>query len=334
MISIRSLSDIVTVRRCDGATVRRCDSATVRQCDSATVRQLCTMFNLRLLTFDLFLFNLHHYKCKEFQGMALKHKNRLRNSKEPGRFSRFVSDFTITKKTRKYFLFAMPAGAVLITLFILTVDKIDELSLIFIIPGTIFLFLPITLFLYIPEKRMLGSVLIPLFIILLALLFKKQHWPGGSLILTLGLLVMGLGYLILSVRYYHTIKNNKYLRIVSTLACIFIAMTCTGVLFRYQHWPGGWMATYGSLFPSLILTLIVLITLPGSGYINWERKHKRIFTQRLLVPWIFFLLFVATVYLLPKDISDQIFKENRKEGSAFNMEYYDLEIKEGMEPDQ
>ena len=72
----------------------------------------------------------------------------------------------------------------------------------------------------------------------LAALLKIQHWPGASILLTLGALILALAFLpsALSVLWKETHNTKRLFLFISaflTGAC-FIA----GTLFKIQHWPG------------------------------------------------------------------------------------------------
>lgn len=184
------------------------------------------------------------------------------------------------------------------------------------------------------ERRALLGISILLLIVLLGIQMKRWHWPGAGLTITLALVSLAIGYYFLTFKFFYTIKNNNYLKIVSAVASFFIATISMATVFKFQHWPGAGFMIQLSLLPSLIFTMIVLITLPGSGYIQWEKKHKDIFTKKLLLPWMFFLLFAASVLLIPKEFSRKIFTAEADPDYPFFMEPYDIGEKEGLEPGQ
>ena len=75
-----------------------------------------------------------------------------------------------------------------------------------------------------------------------AALFKIQHWPGASIMLTLGLFLLAAIYLpiFVSIRIRDTRKEgkavNRSMYIIGMIAgIIFIA----GAVFKINHWPGG-----------------------------------------------------------------------------------------------
>jgi hypothetical protein len=84
----------------------------------------------------------------------------------------------------------------------------------------------------------------------------------------------------------------------------------------------------------LLLTLIVLTTLPNSGFISWSKNYKEILTKRILIPWVFLLLFIAAREVLPSDISNKIFSKSNTEYPAFFMNDYEIDFKEIQKADQ
>ncbi len=104
---------------------------------------------------------------------------------------------------------------------------------------------------------------------ILGTLFKVQHWPGASIMLTLGLAGLALGFLPAFARY--RIKEakrknesiNKGLWIGGIIAGMLVIM---GTLFKIMHWPGAGIALIvsWSLLAVVILPLLVLNQLKQS----------------------------------------------------------------------
>lgn len=104
------------------------------------------------------------------------------------------------------------------------------------------------------SMKTLGTV--ALATISIAALFKIQHWPGASILLTLGFLfVAGVFYpATLFVMYKEMFNRKKVAFVFITFLGGFLFML--GTLFKLQHWPGaGIMMTAGSL--GLIITMII-----------------------------------------------------------------------------
>ena len=86
-----------------------------------------------------------------------------------------------------------------------------------------------------------------------------------------------------------------------------------------------------AVVPTLVTTLLVLITLPGSGFINWKKEQQRILTRKILIPWVFFLLFMGIKTLLPLPVQQRIFEADVTVKNPFEMHPYEIQIKDGME---
>jgi hypothetical protein len=249
------------------------------------------------------------------------------------RFATFFEEFSITKKTRKRILISSGIG--IICSFIGGIfEQNDLIFAFFMTPGIIIATGGIGVLSVIAEKKQLRNTIIHLLVLLLGMFFKRMHWAGAGIIITIALLSMALGYLFLGFKILYTNKENKYFRVVGSATAFFLALLSTSMVFKYMHWPGAGILVSASLLPYLIFTLIVLVTLPGSGYLLWDEKLKRLFTRKMLIPWLFFLLFSAFIMLLPKNISRQIFSKDANTEYPFEMTPYEIEQLEGMEPDQ
>jgi hypothetical protein len=70
----------------------------------------------------------------------------------------------------------------------------------------------------------------------LGIVFKLQHWPGASILLTLSLAAFSLLFIPLLLRYKLTEvpAENKLMNLCGGLG---LAFTALGLLFKVQHWP-------------------------------------------------------------------------------------------------
>ncbi len=253
--------------------------------------------------------------------------------KRKKRFARFFTEFTIDKKTRKWLLILTGIGILLGVLSAL-INTIGPLFFLLIIPSIILATGSPGILFVLSEKRMTRNVMIQLLFLFLGLFWKRMHWPGASVLITVSLISMSIAYFFLALKMIYSVKNNTYFKIIGAIAALFISLISTGMAFKFQHWPGAGIFVTLSLVPSLVFTMIVLITLPGSGYIQWKSKYKLLFTRKLLLPWMFFLLFAAVSLLIPKDLSNQLFSKDRADHAPFRMDHYEIEQVEGLEANQ
>jgi hypothetical protein len=116
-------------------------------------------------------------------------------------------------------------------------------------------------------------------------LFKVQHWPSASILLTIGILATVV--LFLPTLLYVKIKDasTKELNPVLTIGVISGMIYLTGLLFKIMHWPGaGLMFCLGSLF-------FVVIFLPYYTIKTYkEDQHVRFEFIFLLVGVLWFIL--------------------------------------------
>jgi len=95
-------------------------------------------------------------------------------------------------------------------------------------------------------------------LIIVGALFKLQHWPGASVLLTLGTFLLAVIYLPVFAMYNirdtrkQGRKVNKALYITGVITGFFFL---SGVLFKVNHWPGAGVA----LSFSVVFTVVVFI---------------------------------------------------------------------------
>ncbi len=265
--------------------------------------------------------------------MVAKMKKKEALQKKESKLSVFFSEFSLTKKNRRRLWIMFGIGILFLIGLFFTSDT-DTLWIFFIPLSIIFAFYPIGIILIINDKYAARNLMVIIAIIIIGVFFKKMHWPGAGHIFTLTLITLSCGYFFLALKNYFSIKNNTYLRIVSTLGALFISLMSTGMVFKMQHWPGAGIMLLVSLVPSLIFTMLVLVTLPGSDYIRWQKEHKFMFSRKLLIPWIFYLIVSGVAFLVPKDIDNKLFYGSSDKKIPFKMEQYEIEQVDGLEQNQ
>jgi hypothetical protein len=274
----------------------------------------------------------------EIKSMAEKNKGKaaiisiLSLLIEPYRFSRREID---KKRIKRLFY------SILISLvFIIIITVPDEIfnpnpTPIFLaivrVLLTITFLLSITLIIVVNDTKISRNYLILIAWMVLAFTFKRFQFPTAGLLIVSSLSILALGNFILCVKFLIQIDNNKYLRIIGAIGAFIIGCFALAVVTKYQHWPGSGLLQTISLGPMLLLTFIILATLPNSSFINWNKKHKEILTKRLLIPWVFLLIFTALRMLLPAEISNKIFYKDSTTIEPFYMNDFHAESREGLE---
>ena len=174
----------------------------------------------------------------------------------------------------------------------------------------------------------LTSTILLLLLITLGFVFKHFHLPFSSNITTVGLTLLFLGIYIYGIRCLFLAGKNSYLKYLVFLGSCFISIALAGLMFKLQHWPGGYVLVTIANYSMVIGTIVVLLTLPSSGYIEWHDLHKKIF-KRILVPWMFiFALFIMS-FLIPKTFKAIMAPENKR-SISFEMHDYIIENKNGL----
>ncbi|MFC2080142.1 hypothetical protein ACFLRQ_01570 [Bacteroidota bacterium] len=249
--------------------------------------------------------------------------------------TKIISEPTISRKGKISLLILSGIGVLLFLSAGICIELgFLKLYLIFSNTGAFLVMGSLTVLTVLSEKYQTRNTLIQLILLLLAIAAKRMHLWGSSGFIVITLFSMSVSYLFTGIKILRKEKANKYFRAVGSIASFFIALMSFALILKFQHWAGAGFYISISLLPSLIFTMIVLVTLPGSGYILWGEKIKLMFTRKLLLPWIFFLLFAASALLLPKNISRKIFSKDASEQGTFKMTPYEIEQKEGLEPDQ
>lgn len=174
----------------------------------------------------------------------------------------------------------------------------------------------------IPDRGVLARNLILVSLMVLGFFFKRQHWPFAGVILSFSIGILSSGFFFYAVRLLFTVKNNRYLKWTGFVCSLLVATALMSILFKFQHWPFAGILMQASLIPLILMTIIVLLTLPNSGFISWTDEHKKVLTRRMLVPWVFILVFIALNLLLPVNVRKNIFEADVSREEPFNMVDY------------
>ena len=97
------------------------------------------------------------------------------------------------------------------------------------------------------------------FLVLLGVNFKIQHWPGAGIMITLGIFCLVFVFLpVALVNSYKNVGNRKNLALY-VVSYLTILVVMLGALFKIQHWPGaGYLIVLGLPFPFLIFLPVYL----------------------------------------------------------------------------
>jgi len=172
------------------------------------------------------------------------------------------------------------------------------------------------------------------FLLIIGLLLKRYHLPLGGFIISLSALILCVLSLIIAIRAFR-IKDHRYLAILTFSCSLILAGLSASFMMKIQHWPGSGILM-GIFIPAFIIaTLIILLTLPGSNFIEWTREQKKILLRGLLIPWLFFMYTIITNSLIPpyNQFKPFFFLDKKRSEVKFNMTDYKIENRNGLEKD-
>ncbi|MEE4214334.1 MAG: hypothetical protein V2I34_04660 [Bacteroidales bacterium] len=107
-------------------------------------------------------------------------------------------------------------------------------------------------------------------IILIGAISKHMHWPGAGIELTLGLLIIILGFLPLYFTVSYREQTEKKSIIYPLVAYLTIAVLLAAAVFRIQHWPAARTVTN----IGLIILIIGFVPLYVVNAFQKARKGK------------------------------------------------------------
>ena len=77
--------------------------------------------------------------------------------------------------------------------------------------------------------------------------FKKMHWPGAGILITVGLVLIVLVFLPLYFINSYKEQGEKKNPIYAIVGYLTLALLLAGAAFKIQHWPGAGMLIYASI---------------------------------------------------------------------------------------
>jgi hypothetical protein len=142
------------------------------------------------------------------------------------------------------------------------------------------------------------------------------------------ILLTAAGIYMLGVRCLFIIEKNRYLKVISYIACTLTAFGCFVFMLKMQ---GNEFSIMELIYfiPAFLLTLIVLLSLPVSGYVTWTSLQKRIL-KKIAIAWVFFLIIFSVRYIYPDLFNSMIFRQ-KPEPPEFWLEDYNVPNNNGLE---
>lgn len=232
------------------------------------------------------------------------------------------------RKLSRMSVYFYPVLCILFVLGFLNIDLgvFSYLVIMFVLFLSVF---PLMNFFVFSEPTSLKSTIVLIALFSAAVLMKRYHIMFAGVLLTFSLTFGAISFYIFGLRCLFLPEKAPYLKNIAFFSSITVVLSFLGLLFKTQHWPlGGFLVNSGQV--SLIgLTLIVLFTLPSSGYADWKTYQKKILL-RLLLPWIVVFLLFTLRYLLP-EVNQIIWGANKEiTRIPFDMSDYQIIMKNGL----
>ena len=136
-------------------------------------------------------------------------------------------------------------------------------------------------------------------------LFKRMHWPGAGILITVGMVLIVFVFLPLYFITKHREQVERKNPVYAIVGYLTIALLLAGATFKIQHWPGaGWLiyASIGFLLIGFVPLYVVNV---------FQRSGK----EKANLPYIVMLLVgIACVMLMgnvnmSKDLLDMYLEE-------------------------
>jgi len=244
-------------------------------------------------------------------------------------YSIYHKEKTYIGKTAKFVFFVYPV--ILIAAFIGLMNSTNTILVVAV--STLLLFLTIIFLMHIfvfANAAALTSTIVFIALIIFCIIIKRFHVSYSGAFIGAILLLFIMGCFMFGIRCLYLAEKNNYLKYVAFSGSIIITIFFMGLLWKLMHWPLGNLFVNSSSLLLPLGTIIFLLTLPSSGFIEWKTLHKKILF-RLLLPWtLIFLLFILR-YLLPEVNSIIWTGDVTRVRNGFDMPDYKIELKNNLE---
>ncbi|WP_445717365.1 hypothetical protein [Flavobacterium sp.] len=144
-------------------------------------------------------------------------------------------------------------------------------------------------------------------VFIISLIFKLMHWPGGSPLMVLSLLILAFCYFPFGF-YFFSDKNFKTQNIgISVVFGWLLSISLIGILFKLMFWPG-----YG---PMLLIGTLTAVPLIGVAILLFTKSSdvlKNYYKNLLIRTAVIFLLSLLC-FLLPNSVLINYYYSNEPE---------------------
>ncbi len=130
--------------------------------------------------------------------------------------------------------------------------------------------------------------LIAALIVVIGSVFKKLHWPGSGILLTVGILLVVVGFLPLYFSTSYKEQPEKKNPVYAVVGYITLALLMLGALFKIMHWPGAGVMIYtstGFLIVGFVPLYVVNV---------FQRSGK----EKVVLPYLVMVLIGISIIML------------------------------------
>jgi uncharacterized membrane protein len=134
---------------------------------------------------------------------------------------------------------------------------------------------------------------ISIIVLFVGVLFKRSHWQGASVLLTLGALAViafFIVYLSVGIKQLSTELEKSY----GIIGGISICISLLGLLWKMQHWPRGNIFVFISIGGLLVTSVLLIIDSIKETDQN-KQSIKTLFAFILVVLAIFLTMLAPTI---------------------------------------
>jgi len=124
-------------------------------------------------------------------------------------------------------------------------------------------------------------------------LFKKMHWPGAGILITVGMMLIVFVFLPLYFITNHKEQVERKNPVYAIVGYLTIALLLVGAVFKIMHWPGAGMMIYASI-GFLLIGFVPLYVVNA-----FQRSGK----EKANLPYIVMLLVGIAIVMLFSNIN-------------------------------
>ncbi|KPK84489.1 MAG: hypothetical protein AMS27_09755 [Bacteroides sp. SM23_62_1] len=174
------------------------------------------------------------------------------------------------------------------------------------------------------------EILIPSFILVIVtgiIINRFGLNEAASPVLIGGFILSAAGFIILAVKSFISVRENRFFVILFSVYCLIITSCYILFMVRFTEYYPARSATIDTIAVIIFLLACVglLISMPFSNYIGWKKEHQSLFKRVVLIPLVFVFIIFSLKYLLPENTYRNLFFRQFR-GDKIHFWMYDYEL--------